>query len=318
MAVREREHTQLPMPNGWFAVGWSKDLVTGDVKSIHYLGEDLVLFRTRSGEARVLDAYCAHLGAHLGEGGRVIGDTVRCPFHGWQYDGDSGQCVHIPYCEKIPERARVRAWPVQEKNGLTFVWYHDEGKPPAWDFPQMPELSDSAWSEPRTFEAELPAHVQDTHENNNDPVHFHFVHGMMGVPESDITFGDEGRTYRMTSHYEQQTPFGTFPVSLVRDSWGLGLVAIRTTGIPEAGLLLYSATTPIESNRVLSRWLLTATKNMVDIAGEEFMKGVTEGVTSDIRIWENKVHRAKPVLCAADKFLGEFRKWAKQFYSNPV
>jgi hypothetical protein len=57
---------------------------------------------------------------------------------------------------------------------------------------------------------------------------------------------------------------------------------------------------------------------MVDIAGEEFMKGVTEGVTSDMRIWENKVHRAKPVLCAADKFLGEFRKWAKQFYTNPV
>jgi nitrite reductase/ring-hydroxylating ferredoxin subunit len=318
MAVREREHTQLPMPNGWFAVGWSKDLVAGDVRAIHCFGEDLVLFRTRAGEAKVLDAYCAHLGAHLGEGGRVIGDTVRCPFHGWQYDGGSGQCTHIPYCEKIPERARVRAWDVQEKNGLIFVWYQDEGRPPAWDFPVMPELSDPAWSEARTFEAELPAHVQDTHENNNDPVHFHFVHRMPAVPESEITISDDGRTYRMTSRYEQQTPYGTFPTSLVTDSWGLGLVAVRVSGIPDAGLLLYSATTPIAPNRVISRWLLTATNNMVDIAGEEFMKGVTEGVTSDMRIWGNKVHRVRPVLCAADRFLAEFRKWAKQFYTNPV
>jgi hypothetical protein len=182
----------------------------------------------------------------------------------------------------------------------------------------MPELSDSAWSEARTFEAELPAHVQDTHENNNDPVHFYFVHRMPAVPESEITLGEDGRTYRMVSRYEQQTPFGNFPTSLITDSWGLGLVAVRVSGVPDAGLLLYSATTPIESNRVISRWLLTATNNMVDLAGEDFMKGVTEGVVSDMRIWGNKVHRAKPVLCAADRFLAEFRKWAKQFYTNPV
>jgi nitrite reductase/ring-hydroxylating ferredoxin subunit len=318
MAVRAREHTELPIPNGWFAVAWSKDLVPGDVRAIHYFGEDLVLFRSRSGQARVLDAYCVHLGAHLGAGGRVMGETIRCPFHGWQYDGESGKCVAIPYCEHIPERARVRTWPVQEKNGMIFAWFHSRGEAPSWDFPEIPELVDPEWSAPRTFEVELPAHVQDTHENNNDPVHFHFVHGMLGVPESEISFADDGRTYRTVSHQEQQTPFGTFKTSLVRESWGLGLVAIRTVGIPDAGLLLYSSTTPIESNRVMSRWLLTATSNMVDIAGEEFMKGVTEGVMSDMPIWRNKVHRAKPVFCAADRYLAEFRKWARQFYSDPL
>ena len=61
-----------------------------------------------------------------------------------------------------------------------------------------------------------------------------------------------------------------------------------------------------------------ANPGVVDIAGEEFMKGVTEGVMSDLPIWRNKVHRAKPVFCAADKYLAEFRKWAKQFYTEPA
>jgi hypothetical protein len=69
---------------------------------------------------------------------------------------------------------------------------------------------------------------------------------------------------------------------------------------------------------VHSRWLLTATKNIVDYFGEEFMTGLTQGVQQDIPIWTNKVHRARPVLCEADSYLAEFRKWARQFYSQPV
>jgi phenylpropionate dioxygenase-like ring-hydroxylating dioxygenase large terminal subunit len=316
MARRESEHDPLPIPNGWFAVAWSRDLREGDVKPLHYFGEDLVLFRTRAGFARVLDPFCPHLGAHLGHGGRVMGETIRCPFHGWQYDGTTGSCTHIPYCERIPALARVRSWDVQEKNGMIFTWYHAEGKPPAWEFPALPEIGDAAWSEPRTFELELPAHVQDTHENNNDPVHFQFVHGMVETPPSEIRFFEDGRHYQITSHSETQTPFGTFKTSLVRDSWGLGLSSVRSVGVGEAGLLMYSSTTPIDATRVHSRWLLTATRNWVDLAGEEFMARLTAGVQQDLPIWGNKVHRERPVLCEADTYLADFRRWARQFYSQ--
>jgi hypothetical protein len=122
----------------------------------------------------------------------------------------------------------------------------------------------------------------------------------------------------MVNTSDQVTPFGTFRMSLVRDSWGLGLTAVRSEGIPDAGLLMYSSTTPIDEKRVLSRWLLTATKNWVDLAGEEFMRGLTDGVQQDFAIWKNKVHRTRPVLCEADVYLAEFRKWARQFYTNPV
>jgi nitrite reductase/ring-hydroxylating ferredoxin subunit len=320
MARREAEHDALPIPNGWFAVAWSRELHAGDVKPLHYFGEDLVLFRTRSGKAQVLDPYCPHLGAHLGHGGRVMGETIRCPFHGWQFDGASGACTHIPYCERIPPKARVRAWDVQEKNGLVWVWHHAEQKPPEWDFPLLPEIGHPDWSEPRTFDLVMHAHVQDTHENNNDPVHFQFVHRSLDTPPSSIEYSADRRHYRIVSQFQAQGPWAAYleKSSLVRDSWGLGLTAVRTEGIPGAGLLMYSSTTPIDDTKVHSRWLLTTTNNVVDFFGEEFMFGLTTGVQQDLEIWKNKVHRARPMLCEADTYLAEFRKWVKQFYSKPL
>jgi phenylpropionate dioxygenase-like ring-hydroxylating dioxygenase large terminal subunit len=318
MAIRALENDILPIPNGWFAIAWSHELRTGDVKSISYFGEEMVLFRTRSGVARVLDPFCPHLGAHIGHGGRVMGETVRCPFHGWQYDGATGECTHIPYCDRIPGQARLRPWPTQEKNGLIWAWYHVEAKPPEWDFPEIPEIGDQDWSEPSFFELEFDAHIQETHENNNDPVHFQYVHGMPETPPSEITFSEDGRHYQIVSHIEREMPSGTFDTSLVRDSWGLGLNAIWMTGIPGVGSLLYAATTPIDENRVHSRWLLTATKNCVDFVGEEIMSSLKKGVLDDFPIWKNKVYRDSPVLCEADTYLAQYRKWARQFYSNPA
>jgi len=323
MARRELEHDPLPIPNGWFALEFSRELHEGDVRPVHYCGEDLVLFRTRSGQARVLDAFCPHLGAHIGYGGRVMGETVRCPFHAWQFDGATGDCSHIPYCERIPATAKLRAWEVQEKNGFIWVWYHAEGKPPEWDFPEQPVFDPNSpeaadWSEPRAFDVVLDAHIQDTHENNNDPVHFLYVHSSTMIPESDIEYTPNSTHYRISSTNEIEYPFGKFKMTLVRDSWGLGLNCMSMEGIPGAGLMMFAATTPIDESSVHSRWLLTATKNMVDLAGEEFMTGITSGIEQDFDIWKHKVHRSNPVFCEGDQYLGDYRKWARQFYSNPV
>jgi 3-ketosteroid 9alpha-monooxygenase subunit A len=74
--------TALPIPSGWFAVATSEEIAIRDVAIRHYFGQDLVVFRTESGAVSVFDPYCPHLGAHLGHGGRVEGERLRCPFHG--------------------------------------------------------------------------------------------------------------------------------------------------------------------------------------------------------------------------------------------
>lgn len=306
------------IPNGWYAVAWSSDVSPGEVKRIRYFGEELALFRTRTGVARVVSAYCAHLGAHLAEGGRVAGETIRCPFHAWQYDGQSGKCVKIPYCDRIPAKAKVRAWEVVDRNGMIFVWHHAEQAAPDWEVPEVPQLSDPDWCEPRTFEIEVPVHMQDMAENNLDPVHFQVVHSAMNVPDTELSFGEDGRFMRAVSYSDQETPFGTFKMELLRDTWCIGMSSVESKGIPGVGLYMFSSTSPIDRHNTISRWALTATKNMVDSAGEDWFDGVTKGVTDDVRIWTNKIHKPEPVLCEADKLLAEFRRWTKQFYSNPA
>lgn len=60
-------------------------------------GQNLVVFRTENNEAHVFDAYCPHLGANLGIGGKVKGDCIECPFHEWMFRASDGECVSIPY-----------------------------------------------------------------------------------------------------------------------------------------------------------------------------------------------------------------------------
>lgn len=61
------------------------------------LGQNFVVFRTENNEAHAFDAYCPHLGANLGIGGKVKGDCIECPFHEWMFRATDGECVSIPY-----------------------------------------------------------------------------------------------------------------------------------------------------------------------------------------------------------------------------
>ena len=71
----------------------------------------------------MLDAFCPHLGAHLGIGGKVVDGQIVCPFHAWQF-GQDGACKHIPYIRnKMPKVPPIRCWPTVEKNGVIFVWH---------------------------------------------------------------------------------------------------------------------------------------------------------------------------------------------------
>jgi cholesterol 7-dehydrogenase len=136
-----------PYPNGWFAVSHSDELAKGQVRTVRALGREVVVYRGQSGQAFAVDPYCAHLGAHLGVGGTVQDDdSLRCPFHGWCYDGSSGRCTSIPYTDKIPTKAEVASYRVWENNGFVFVWHHAEGKAPDWTPDIVEELADPAYT----------------------------------------------------------------------------------------------------------------------------------------------------------------------------
>lgn len=128
------KYPSLPNPDGWFAVCFSTELQPGTVLSRTLLDQEVVVFRTASGELSMLDAHCPHMGAHLGHGGRVEGEAIRCPFHGFRFAPD-GRCVSTPYETKIPPKCVIRRWHVCERNGVILAWWQRRGRPPSFGIP---------------------------------------------------------------------------------------------------------------------------------------------------------------------------------------
>jgi hypothetical protein len=65
-----------PYPTEWYTVAFPKNLNPGDLRTFKFIGKEVVFYRTRSGAAGLMGVYCPHLGAHIGFGGRVVGDPV--------------------------------------------------------------------------------------------------------------------------------------------------------------------------------------------------------------------------------------------------
>ena len=136
----------MTYPRGWFVISFSDELKVGEIKNLRYFARDMVLFRTEDGQACLIDAYCSHLGAHLGHGGKVDGKSIRCPFHAWSFDGH-GQCVSTPYADKMPKRTEIESWRVMERNGMIFMYHDLEHGEPEYQIPELPEYGDDEWLE---------------------------------------------------------------------------------------------------------------------------------------------------------------------------
>jgi phenylpropionate dioxygenase-like ring-hydroxylating dioxygenase large terminal subunit len=302
----------FPIPVGYYMLAYSADLAPGDVQPLHYFGRELVLFRTQSGRPLLFDAYCPHLGAHLGHGGRVDGERLRCPFHAWAYDA-SGRCIDVPYAERIPARARTRAWEVREHSGRIWAWHGEEGARPSFEVPEIPEELDAAWEPYKTWEWSIQSCLQELSENGADSAHFQAVHDMREVPEMNAHF--EGPY--ITSHTPAIFPTGTrtLPGAIDVHSSGMGCDVIRYSGGCEVVEVV--CTTPIDAERVHVRMSYRIPRGAAE--EERAMSiGMADYVawqfTKDIPIWENKRYRASPLLCEGDGPIGEFRRWCQQFY----
>ncbi len=112
----------------WHPVGVS-GWVTTKPQVTRVLGEDLVIYRTTNGVALV-ERRCAHRRVNL-EFGRVEGDCIRCPYHGWLYD-PTGQCIEQPAEPEgstFKDKIRIDAYPTQEVGGVVFGYFGPQPAP---------------------------------------------------------------------------------------------------------------------------------------------------------------------------------------------
>ena len=317
----------MPLPYGWFGVAYADEINAGESKPLRAFGKELVLFRAEDGKPAVLDAYCPHLGAHLGYGinaeagggGRIVGDTIVCPFHAWRFDAN-GVCVEVPYAKNIPPKVQgkqcLTSYPTVEKNGAIWSWYHPQNVAPMWEVAEFEEMNDPTWGISRKVDWIIKTHAQEMAENAADPAHFKYVHGTASIPEWSTTY--DGPQARGLQCANLQTPRGEVKSEIHTANSGPGQAWTRFRGIAETFLM--SMVTPIDDEYVQIRFCFA--QPLKD--GKIPERGVEAAIIADIvkqlnedkPIWENKIFRAQPTLCDGDGPIAKFRKWYAQFYAG--
>ena len=329
-----KQEFPFPMPNGWFCVTRSHELKTGEVKSLKFCEKDVVAFRTETGVATLLDAFCPHLGAHLGEGGCVHGETIECPFHAWRWNTD-GTCAEIPYAKNFPPKAKetkIFNYPCVEINGFIWAWHHLLQEEPTWEVPAIEGFNgeDDKWGKIHYYDYNINTVLQEIAENDVDQAHFPKVHGSPSLPETEsIQDGIYRKTIAETlmnpnndsvSEEHKVPDQGMFTTTFTRESWGLGTVGLKMINLPPDGgeFIMINASCPVDNKNSILRWSMRVSKNIEDELGMAIIDGIANGVLDDMPIWDNKSYVSEPILCDGDGPINKFRKWVGQFYSVPM
>lgn len=308
-----------PFAFGWYAICYSDELAAGEVKPVRYLGRELVVWRGEDGVARVLDAYCRHLGAHMGYGGRVNGNDLECPFHAWQYN-EQGAVTAIPYSRTIPPQAKragcVPAWPVCEANGFVYVWYHPEGDAPKWDVEIYPEVGSDGWTPYKKFEWRVFNSIRNMHDNGLDLAHFLYVHRTAAFPESEVEI--VGHVMSAVARAKLGTPRGEVDGAIVSRNTSPGQGCVRFQGISET--LLVSAVTPIEHDELHVRFAFTQpvseAEGMRGGLARALIRDICKQLDQDKVIWDRLRHEDHPLMCEGDGPVPLARERYDQFMSN--
>jgi len=305
-------------PDGWYGLGLSDELPVAAVRPLRHFGRDLVLFRGEDGAARVFDAHCPHLGAHLGVGGRVVEGGIRCPFHGWRFDG-AGCLVEVPRLGKTPPPVQARAHPVQERNGLVHVWHHARGAPPSYDVMEFREPPEG-WTPWRTNAYRVRVHVQDMTENILDRAHFTNVHDMQ--PPKDEHFAVHfDRHLLVVEQKLEVTAVSAAGVSVQSRTTNCG-PGISVTEVRQGPLQMinYITQTPIDDEHTDVR-IHFSMRKLADEAASRAIAELNDRITNeqfrqDVPIWENRAYLERPRLTELDGPVAQYRRWFRQFYSD--
>lgn len=319
---------QFTYPRGWMMVAASA-AVTSIPSEGRFFGEDVVLYRGESGRAVMLGAYCPHMGAHLAVGPtgatarncvQVVGDSIRCPNHGWKFGAD-GRCNEIPYSPiTIPETLRVKSWLLQEAAGCVFAWYDEEGGEPTYDLPAVPQAVDPHWiCGPVEDVGEWDSHQIELAEHGVDKIHLANVHGADRIVYHRVTF--DAHRAQTTSHTATIVPGQTEEVVSVAHSryTGPGFLLAEIEG-PQPAILLFCHT-PVHDGRVRT-WHRVMTRIQGDVptdadyAALKTMQEISrDSFEQDLHIFQRKLPTLRAVQIPGDPPFRQYRKWYAQFYA---
>lgn len=184
------------------------------IKAVKILGEELVVYRDKSGRYGMVAEHCPHRGASLAYG-RVEQEGIRCPYHGWKFAA-SGRCMETPAERKLIDITHT-AYPVQELGGMLFVYM---GPAPA---PALPRWDVMAWEKgERKIERHsvLRCNWFQAMENSVDPSHLFWLHG------------DTAHLKPAIDQYDEEHEFNIFEYGVMKKRSSAGPAGARVDQHP--------------------------------------------------------------------------------------
>ncbi len=160
--------------NAWYLAAWSDELGAAPLAR-RICNQPVVLYRDRQQGAVALEDRCCHRSAplHLG---RIVDAGLQCGYHGLVFD-HTGRCVEIPAQVLIPDRARIRSYPVVEKDQLVWIWMGEADRADATKIIDYPYHDDRAnWPHRHTV-MHIKASYLLSLDNLLDMTHAAYVHG---------------------------------------------------------------------------------------------------------------------------------------------
>jgi 5,5'-dehydrodivanillate O-demethylase len=143
-------------------------------KVVRLLGEDLVLFKDKSGNAGLIADHCVHRGASLLYG-RVEDRGIACAYHGWLYDA-AGNCLETPAepaDSKFHLTVKIKAYPVQKWIGLYWAYM---GPLPAPAITRYDVWARTDGTHKLSVQPQLDCNWLQAMENSVDPAHLPILH----------------------------------------------------------------------------------------------------------------------------------------------
>nr|WP_295467800.1 Rieske 2Fe-2S domain-containing protein [Mesorhizobium sp.] len=184
----------------WYPICLSSELPKGQLLGRGFLDGRVVVFRGDDGVARVMSAYCPHVGADLGVG-QVVGNNVQCAFHHWEYDGN-GQCVKTGIGDPPPRRAQLFKFPTIERWGI--IWAFN-GTEPLFELPIMEYPEDEMHIFNYTLPEPLNCDPWVFAANTPDMQHLKVVHKVqfnIDDPHDLVEWDEFGLKYRVQARHQ--------------------------------------------------------------------------------------------------------------------
>jgi phenylpropionate dioxygenase-like ring-hydroxylating dioxygenase large terminal subunit len=261
---------------------------------IKILGEELVVFRERSGAVGLLELHCPHRGASL-EYGLIDAKGIRCCYHGWLFaaDGTILETPGEPGQSTLKDRLYHGAYPTHEYGGIVFAYMGPPARQPS--FPVYDSFVRPGYRlmpGPKYF---YPCNWLQTMENAMDPAHTAFLHTIVSGAQFTEEFGV------LTELEFVETPVGTMCIGTRRvgqNVWARMVEAIlpnlqQVAPIWETGHQEHGFSGPM-----MSRWVVPQ-----DDTNTMFIElrhvSETEGVTPTW--WADRTIMA-PAQLAADSY----------------